>query len=49
MADVNLTEWARLLGVDLQAALRWFRKPTLPAPAVDINSRTVLVSQCGSS
>jgi putative resolvase len=41
---VNLTEWARSLGVHPQTAYRWFREGTLPVPAVRVNQRTVLVN-----
>ena len=41
---MNLTQWARALGVHPQTAYRWFREGTLPVPAVRVNERTVLVS-----
>jgi putative resolvase len=41
---VNLKEWARLQGIHPQMAYRWFRKGTLPVPAVRVNSRSVLVA-----
>ena len=41
---VNFKEWARLQGIHPQTAYRWFREGTLPAPAVRVSSRSVLVA-----
>lgn len=41
---MNLKEWARLQGVHPQTAYRWFREGTIPVPAVQVNSRSVLVA-----
>ncbi|MGW5866686.1 IS607 family transposase [Streptomyces sp. NPDC055239] len=41
---MNLTEWARVQGVNPHTAYRWFREGTLPVPARRVGSRTILVN-----
>ncbi|MFC8536383.1 IS607 family transposase [Streptomyces sp. NPDC057249] len=41
---MNLTEWARLQGVNPHTAYRWFREGTLPVPARRVGPRTILVN-----
>lgn len=41
---MNLKDRARLQGIHLQTAYRWFREGRLPVPAVRVNSRSVLVA-----
>ncbi|MET7541446.1 recombinase family protein, partial [Streptomyces sp. NPDC005507] len=41
---MNLTEWARVQGVNPHRAYRWFREGTLPVPARRVGPRTILVN-----
>ncbi|MEU2250982.1 IS607 family transposase [Streptomyces sp. NPDC019224] len=41
---MNLTEWARVQGVNPHTAYRWFREGTLPVPARRVGPRTILVN-----
>jgi putative resolvase len=41
---MDFAEWARLRGIRPEAACRWFREGALPVPAVQVNSRSVLVA-----
>lgn len=46
---MNLAERARLQGIHPQTAYSWFRKGTLPVPAVRINERFILVDPDAAS
>ncbi|MFF1570163.1 IS607 family transposase [Streptomyces sp. NPDC058293] len=46
---MNLTEWARVQGVNPHTAYRWFREGTLPVPARRVGPRTILVNTDANS
>ena len=40
---MNLAEWARIQGIHPQSAYSWFKRETLPVPAIRLNSRSILL------
>jgi hypothetical protein len=41
---MKLSKWAKEQGISYQTALRWFKKGTLPVPAIKTKSGTILVN-----